>query len=151
VLLLFARDSLLASSLLLTALPSCVTRRTTCALGSPLPRVVLDCVLLDISPVLLANTSRLPELGLGDFTALDVLIGGVGGPPALRLDLGTAPLLLVSTFLYVGGDSFFLLAAQGTGLLEEPEELVDAAPIELRSTPLDFWDKVLVSVLGGLS
>ena len=37
--------------------------------------------------------------GFGDFTALDVLIGGVGGPPVLLLDFGTAPLLLVSAFL----------------------------------------------------
>ena len=38
-------------------------------------------------------------LGFGDFTALDVLIGGVGGPPGLLVDLGTAPLPQLSAFL----------------------------------------------------
>lgn len=97
MLLLFARVSLLASSLLLTALPSCVTLLT--APCSAFARVVLDCETFEISPGFLDDTSRLPELGFGDFTALEVLIGGVGGPLVLRLDLGTAPLLLVSAFL----------------------------------------------------
>lgn len=97
MLLLFARVSLLASSLLLTARPSCVTLLT--APCSTFDLVVLDWELFEISPWFLDDTSRLPELGFGDFTALDVLIGGVGGPPVLRLDLGTAPLLLVSAFL----------------------------------------------------
>lgn len=145
MLLLLVNDSLFASSLLLTALPSCVTLRTTFSLCSLLVLVALECV-FDISPVFLVNTSRLPELGFGDFTALEVLIGGVGGPPGLLVDFGTAPLFETSTFLYVGGDSFFLLAAHGTGLLDEPEELVEAAVIELRSTPLDICDTFLVNV-----
>ena len=60
VLLLFARVSLLASSLLLTALPSWVTLLT--APCSAFVRVVLDCELLGISPAFLDDTSRLPEL-----------------------------------------------------------------------------------------
>ena len=51
---------------------------------------IVECTLLDQQTI---------YLGFGDFTALDVLMGGVGGPPGLRLDLGTAPLLQVSAFL----------------------------------------------------
>ena len=62
VLLLLDSDSLLASSRLLTALPSCVTLRTTFSLWSLLVRVALEFE-LGISPMFLVNTSRLPELG----------------------------------------------------------------------------------------
>ena len=61
MLLLLDSDSLLASSLLLTALPSCVTLRTTFSLWSLLVLVALECE-LGISPMFLVNTSRLPEL-----------------------------------------------------------------------------------------
>lgn len=139
MLVLLVRGSLFASSLLLIFLLSCVTLLTSFS-----ELAVFLTLALPAGTLLGASLPLPAELSFGDFTALEVLIGGGGAPGFLLIpeDLGTAPLL--STLL--GG-----VGAEDDGEENDcgecPEPSLDVPdPVTLESR-----DDALASVCGGLS